>query len=57
MKLALIVGLSLFVRRMIVLMEDIVLRDAAERGVAIDTFVQELRDVDRAVLDSQTEFL
>ena len=30
-------------------------RDAAERGVAIDTFIQELRDVDRAVLDSQTE--
>jgi pyruvate/2-oxoglutarate dehydrogenase complex dihydrolipoamide dehydrogenase (E3) component len=30
-------------------------RDAAERGIAIDTFVQELRDVDRAILDSQTE--
>jgi pyruvate/2-oxoglutarate dehydrogenase complex dihydrolipoamide dehydrogenase (E3) component len=30
-------------------------RDAAERSVAIDTFVQELREVDRAVLDSQTE--
>jgi pyruvate/2-oxoglutarate dehydrogenase complex dihydrolipoamide dehydrogenase (E3) component len=30
-------------------------RDAAERGVAIDTFAQELRDVDRAILDSQTE--
>ncbi|MGE5194822.1 MAG: mercuric reductase [Deltaproteobacteria bacterium] len=30
-------------------------RDAAERGIAIDTFVQELGDVDRAVLDSQTE--
>jgi pyruvate/2-oxoglutarate dehydrogenase complex dihydrolipoamide dehydrogenase (E3) component len=30
-------------------------RDAADRGVAIDTFTQELRDVDRAILDSQTE--
>jgi len=30
-------------------------RGAAERGIAIDTFVQELGDVDRAVLDGQTE--
>jgi pyruvate/2-oxoglutarate dehydrogenase complex dihydrolipoamide dehydrogenase (E3) component len=30
-------------------------RDASESGVAIDTITQELRDVDRAVLDSQTE--
>lgn len=30
-------------------------RDAADRGIAIDTFVQELQDVDRAILDAQTE--
>ena len=30
-------------------------RDAAERGIAIATFVQELDDVDRAVLDGETE--
>jgi pyruvate/2-oxoglutarate dehydrogenase complex dihydrolipoamide dehydrogenase (E3) component len=30
-------------------------REAAERGVAIDTFTQELRDVDRAILDGQAE--
>jgi pyruvate/2-oxoglutarate dehydrogenase complex dihydrolipoamide dehydrogenase (E3) component len=29
--------------------------DAAERGIAVETFVQELHDVDRAVLDGQTE--
>ena len=30
-------------------------RDAAARGVAVRTFVQELRDVDRAVLDGESE--
>jgi pyruvate/2-oxoglutarate dehydrogenase complex dihydrolipoamide dehydrogenase (E3) component len=30
-------------------------REAAERGIAIDTFVQPLDDVDRAVLDGETE--
>jgi pyruvate/2-oxoglutarate dehydrogenase complex dihydrolipoamide dehydrogenase (E3) component len=30
-------------------------RDAVDRGIAIDTFVQELREVDRAILDSQAE--
>ena len=30
-------------------------REAAERGIAIATFVQELDDVDRAVLDGETE--
>jgi pyruvate/2-oxoglutarate dehydrogenase complex dihydrolipoamide dehydrogenase (E3) component len=30
-------------------------RDARERGIAIDTFVQELDDVDRAVLDGEAE--
>jgi pyruvate/2-oxoglutarate dehydrogenase complex dihydrolipoamide dehydrogenase (E3) component len=30
-------------------------RESAERGIAIDTFTQELRDLDRAILDGQTE--
>jgi pyruvate/2-oxoglutarate dehydrogenase complex dihydrolipoamide dehydrogenase (E3) component len=30
-------------------------RDAREQGVPIDTFVQQLEDVDRAVLDGETE--
>ncbi|HEY2250417.1 MAG TPA: mercuric reductase [Planctomycetaceae bacterium] len=29
--------------------------DVAERGIAVETFVQELHDVDRAVLDGQAE--
>ena len=29
-------------------------REANEKGIAIQTFVQELRDVDRAILDGQT---
>jgi pyruvate/2-oxoglutarate dehydrogenase complex dihydrolipoamide dehydrogenase (E3) component len=30
-------------------------RGAADQGIAIETFVQELHDVDRAILDGQTE--
>jgi pyruvate/2-oxoglutarate dehydrogenase complex dihydrolipoamide dehydrogenase (E3) component len=30
-------------------------REAAERGIAVTTFVQELEDVDRAILDGETD--
>jgi pyruvate/2-oxoglutarate dehydrogenase complex dihydrolipoamide dehydrogenase (E3) component len=30
-------------------------REAAERGIAVQTFVQKLEDVDRAILDGETE--